>query len=94
MAKSSSTGDFPANRPVHTIRLGTIKAVIWANPVKGGGTMHNVNLVRIYRDDAGQWHDTNSLGRDDLLVAGKVLDLAHTWIHEHGKEMADANPAE
>ncbi len=69
------------NRPVHEIRIGAIKAVIWANKVSNG-TMHNVNLVRIYRDDEGNWHDTDSLGRDDLLVAAKVADMAHTWILE------------
>jgi len=69
------------NRPVHEIRIGAIKAVIWANKVTNG-TMHNVNLVRIYRDDEGNWHDTDSLGRDDLLVAAKVADMAHTWILE------------
>ena len=69
------------NRPVHEVRIGAIKAVIWANKV-ANGTMHNVNLVRIYRDDEGNWHDTDSLGRDDLLVAAKVADMAHTWILE------------
>lgn len=69
------------NRPVHEIRIGAIKAVIWANKVSNG-TMHNVNLVRIYRDDEGNWHDTDSLGRDELLVAAKVADMAHTWILE------------
>lgn len=75
-----------ANQPAQVIRIGTIKAVIWANPVKGGSTMHNVQLVRIWRDDKGDWQETNSLGRDDLLTAAKVLDQAHLWIHEHGQE--------
>lgn len=78
----SETSTKPAkNRPAHEVRIGAIKAVIWANKVSNG-TMHNVNLVRIYRDDEGNWHDTDSLGRDDLLVAAKVADMAHTWILE------------
>ncbi len=79
MSETSSKSS--KNRPVHEIRIGAIKAVIWANKVTNG-TMHNVNLVRIYRDDEGNWHDTDSLGRDDLLVAAKVADMAHTWILE------------
>ena len=70
------------NQPVHEIRIGAIKAVIWANRVSNNGTMHNVVPVRIYRDDAGEWHETHSLGRDDLLVAAKVMDMAHSWIVE------------
>lgn len=89
MATSNTAAPLASNKPAHSIRLGTIKAVIWANHVKRVGLIHNVNVVRIYRDDAGVWHDTHSFGRDDLLSAAKVLDLAHTWIHEHGKEGAE-----
>lgn len=70
------------NQPAHEIRIGTIKAVIWANQVSNNGTMHNVVLARIYRDDAGQWHETQSLGRDDCLVAERVLSMAFSWILE------------
>lgn len=69
-------------RPVHEIRLGTVKAVIWANTVESGRVMHSVVPVRVYRDNAGNWHETHSLGRNDLLVAAKALDLAHTYIVE------------
>lgn len=74
------------NQPVHELRIGTIKAVVWANKVNNNGVMHNVVPVRIYRDDNGEWHETHSLGRDDLLVAAKVLDLAHSWIIEHERK--------
>jgi len=70
------------NKPVHEIRMGAIKAVIWANPLSGGGVMHNVLPVRVYRDEQGAWHETHSLHRDDLLVAAKVLDQAHSWVVE------------
>jgi len=70
------------NRPVHEIRIGCIKAVIWKNRVVGDGTMYNVVPVRIYRDEGGDWHDTHSLRRDDLLTARKVLDIAHSWVCE------------
>ena len=42
--------------------------------------MHNVTLSRIYRDTNGDWQETQSLGRNDLLLAAKVLDAAHTFI--------------
>ena len=57
-----------------------IKAVVSANPTKSNGIMHNVTLSRIYRDTNGDWQETQSLGRNDLLLSAKVLDAAHTWI--------------
>lgn len=68
------------NQPVQEIRMGLIKAVVWANPTKSNGIMHNVTLSRVYRDTNGDWQETHSLGRNDLLLAAKVLDAAHTFI--------------
>jgi hypothetical protein len=67
-----------ANKPVHSIRLGPVKAAIWANAV-GEATRYNVSLCRIYKDGES-WKTTESYGRDDLLLLSKVADLAHTWI--------------
>lgn len=78
---SGNNSKAPKNPPVHEVRIGTIKAVVWANKVSNG-TMHNVVPVRIYKDEAGVWHDSNSFGRDDLLVVAKALDMAHSWILE------------
>lgn len=77
------------NKPVHQIRLGRIKAVIWANDT-ASGTRHNVNLTRIYKDGQ-QWKTSDSFGRDDLLLACKALDLAHTWILETVGAAAESN---
>lgn len=67
-------------RPAHEVRLANVKAVIWENDTKNG-TMHNVVLVKVYKD-GNDWKETHSLGRDELLIAAKVLDMAHTWIFE------------
>lgn len=72
------------NRPVHEIRLGRIRAAIWANPTETG-VRHNVTLCRLYKDDkSGEWRDSQSFGRDDLPLVMKVADLAMLWIYEHG----------
>jgi hypothetical protein len=68
------------NKPVHTVRLGAIKAAIWENTV-GENTRHSVSLCRLYKD-GDQWKTTESFGRDDLLLLAKVADQAHTWICE------------
>ena len=71
-------------RPVHEIRLGRIKAAIWANQTESG-VFHNVTVMRIYKD-GNDWKSTDSFGRDDLLLVAKIADLAHTWILEQGSD--------
>jgi hypothetical protein len=80
-----SEGDFivSANKPVHEIRLGLIKAAIWHNLTRSG-ERYNVSLIRLFRN-GDLWKESNHFGRDDLLQAAKVLDLAHTWIHQQDR---------
>ena len=66
------------SKPVHEIRFGLIKAAIWHNMTRSG-ERYNVTLTRLYRN-GDLWKESTHFGRDDLLVAAKVLDLAHTWI--------------
>lgn len=70
-------------KPVHEIRLGAIKAAIWANDTQAG-IRHNVTFTRLYKDGE-EWRSSDSFGRDDLPVVAKVADMAHTWIHQEGK---------
>ena len=67
-----------ANRPVDEVRIGRIKAAIWANP-SDNGVRHNVTFSRLYKE-GDEWRDTDSFGRDDLLLLAKVADRAHTRI--------------
>ena len=69
-----------ANKPAHEIRLGAIKATIWANPTDNG-IRHSVTVARLYKD-GDEWKRTDSFGRDDLPLVAKVSDLAHTWIFQ------------
>jgi hypothetical protein len=72
------------NRPVHEIRLGLIKAAIWHNLTRSG-ERYNVTLSRLFRN-GDVWKESTHFGRDDLLQAAKVLDLAHTWIHQQDRQ--------
>jgi hypothetical protein len=75
-------------RPVHEIRLGRVKAAVWANEGEHG-LRHSVTIQRIYKDTAGIWQRSDSFGREDLLLVAKVADLAHTWIEQQANH-ADA----
>jgi|GEM_PF-286354 len=82
------------NRPVHEVRLGAIRASIWANETETG-TWFNVTFDRGYRD-GDTWKSTSSFGRDDLLVVAKAADQAHTWIisqpRDQGEPSATQDP--
>lgn len=41
-----------------------------------------MTFARTYVDDAKQYHDTESFGRDDLPLVAKLADRAHTFIFE------------
>ncbi len=70
------------SEPIHVIRLGLIKCEISRRHTTAGA-FFNVTLVRMFRNGE-QWKESHQFGRDDLLVAAKVLDLAHTWICTSG----------
>ena len=80
MANAPATAPAPRNQPVHEVRLGAIKAAIWQNETDNG-VRFNVTFERLYVQE-GEWRSTGSFGRDDLLLLGKVADLAHSWIME------------
>jgi hypothetical protein len=71
-------------RPVHEVRIGRVKAVIWANQTESG-TRHNVTLRRIFkRDTNSQWEESDSFGRDDLPQVMEVSRQAWLWIFDNG----------
>lgn len=80
-----ATANGSKQKPAHEVKLGRIKAVVWANETEGGALRHNVQIVRLYKD-GDKWKDSSSFGRDDLPLVAKVSDLAHTWIFEHAKD--------
>ena len=74
------------SQPAHKFRTGSLQVTIWRNPTENG-TFYNVVPSRGYKQD-DSWKETDSLGFDDLLTMGKLLDQAHTWIVQ--QQQADA----
>lgn len=74
-------------KPVAEIRVGRIKAAIWKN-TNENGDLYNVTFSRLYRLDEAKrdnkkdkgWRNSDSFGRDDLLLLAKVADQAHSYI--------------
>lgn len=67
------------NRPFKEFRSSGLKATIWANETSNG-RMFNTQLVRVYREENGDWKETTSLGQADLLVGARLLEMAFTVI--------------
>ena len=72
--------------PVKTLRLGRIKATVWENEADQK-KFFNVTFARTYMDDAKNFHDTDSFGRDDLPLVAKLADQVHTFIFERLAEL-------
>ena len=72
--------------PVKTFRLGRIKAAVWENETDQK-KFYNVTFARTYVDDAKNYHDTDSFGRDDLPLVAKLADQAHTFIFDRLAEL-------
>ncbi len=79
-------------RPVKVIRMRNLRANIWANRLPSGDLAYNVTFDRLYRerdetDDQGEvtkqgdWKQSQSFGRDDLLLLAKLADLAHSEVY-------------
>ena len=73
-------------KPVHEVRLGHIKAAVWRNETESG-VRFNATFSRLFRDGE-QWKSTESFGRDDLLLLGKVADQTHSWICTQTQDQA------
>ena len=66
-------------KPAAKVTMYPITAAIWRNE-KEGRAFYSVTLQRSYRDAENNWKSSDSLNEGDLLLAAKVLDLAHTEI--------------
>ena len=70
--------------PVHTIRMGLVKASIWKNETKAG-LRHQVTIYRLFKN-GDVWQESTRFGRDDLPLVSKVMELCHEWIFFHSME--------
>lgn len=71
-------------KPAHEIRLSSLKAAIWENS-SNSGVRHNVTFSRLFKDQ-DEWRSSDSFGRDDLLLLGKLASQAQDWIFANAKQ--------
>jgi hypothetical protein len=64
-------------KPAAKVTLYPITAAIWRNET-AKGSAYSVTIQHSYEDAEGKLESSDSLNEIDLLLAAKVLDLAHT----------------
>ena len=64
----------------YTIKVGRgIRAKLWKNSNKNGDWF-NVTIARVYKDDEGEFQDSDSFSRDDLLQVAFAAQKAFDYI--------------
>ena len=66
------------NPPVHKIRHGAVTTSIWRQETDKG-PMFNVTFQRTYKD-RDTWKNSQSFGRNNLLVVSLIAARAYEWI--------------
>lgn len=78
--------------PAHEVKLGRVRVTIWPNETRHG-TRYSVAVGKLYKVE-DDWRTSNSLDLEDLLPAGKALDIADSWIREQKVSKADESAEE
>lgn len=69
-------------KPVDTLRDGSLKATIWKNEGENG-PRYSVNLTRTWRDEQGNYHDSDSFSGNELLRIARLANIAYDEIAIH-----------
>ena len=77
-------------KPIHEIRLGSIKAAVWKNETSNG-VFYNTTFTRLYKDGE-EWKTSDSFGRDDLLLLANIAVRTHSWIYDQIQAAAGQQP--
>lgn len=67
------------HKPIDTIRDGSLKATLWKNTGEKGD-YYSVRITRTWRDDQGNYHDSDSLSGSELLRVARLANIAYDEI--------------
>ncbi len=82
------------NQPTATIRDGAIKATVWANPGKNGGTRYSIDISRSYTDAQGNWKDSHHFSPTELLRLARLAGEAYDQIGQLRSAVNEDNAEE
>jgi hypothetical protein len=72
--------------PLHTVRIGNIKASIWENQSNTGKNFYTTTMARSYRDEHDQWHESVMFFTDDLPKIELATKKAFEFIYMRAAE--------
>ena len=67
------------NKPIRIKAARGVHAKLWQNRNEHG-EWYNVTISRVYKDDLGEFQDSDSFSRDDLLQVAFVAQRAFDYI--------------
>ena len=81
------------NKPTATLRDGRIKATIWKQN-SDKGDFFRVTFSRSYKDEAGNWHDSDSFSGTELLRLAHLATKAFDQTNDLRQSSRDENEVE
>ena len=102
MARRSRTASVPytppptavdgESKPIHTIRIGEIRASIWQSHGSDGSTFA-LTVDRQWREASGEWKEGHTFLASDVRHLSKAVIDSAQWIEWQQKRLAQATPA-
>ncbi|MEM9765182.1 MAG: hypothetical protein AAF968_22225 [Pseudomonadota bacterium] len=74
-------------KPEDTLRDGALKATIWRNQSEKGDYF-SANFSKTYRDERGEFRDTQSFSAGDLLRVSELGRRAHNRIRDLKRDVS------
>jgi len=74
------------NKPIITLRDRSLKASVWRHHDAKGRPFYPVTITRTYKDDEGNYHDTDRLLGDELLRMARLCERAYDMTLEYRQQ--------
>jgi hypothetical protein len=88
------SNDQPKNNPPQEIiRDGNIKANIWRNDGENG-PYHTTSFARTFKNQDGEYRDSQSFSQNDLLPLSELARNAYTRVNELRREHSQSKTPE
>lgn len=70
------------SKPITELRYGRVRAAVWQNQGKSGGSYKSVSFSRLYKTEDCKWADSTSFSKQDLLVLAQLAEKVFATLCE------------
>lgn len=64
------------SKPINTFRDGSLKVTLWRND-RDNGEFYSIRLSRTWKDERGQYHDSDRFTGTELLRIARLANIAY-----------------